>query len=429
MAPTFELTVNGTADAAGRYLTWSPVPAALRLLDADGEAGPIQVTLGNGQGTGGKIVLRAERKDPPTDALSLSVAVDGTPREFFLAGRFGSPSILDRDAPLVISRADASGTVLDTVELMVRIRKDAETLSDAERGAFLFALVTLHGRGGAVDTYETFRQAHQESTLGEAHGNDGFLPWHRAYVLDLERALQRIDPAVSLPYWSFGSPSPRLFSMDFLGAPPIVGIQALFSPSNPLRLWAIGNVVGINRRPRFDPMATGAGDEATNQFVRADSVITGFGGTYHQLRSPFEQDPHGTAHTSFTGPIQTPATAPQDPLFFLLHANVDRLWAFWQWMQKRTLPTDSSAYQFQGKAGQANSTRIGHNRLDTMWPWNGVKDANGPRPPIAPRTPFPDALIAGPGHTPTVGAMIDYQGLHDATAELGFDYDDVPYQP
>ena len=44
-----------------------------------------------------------------------------------------------------------------------------------------------------------------------------FLPWHRAYLLDLERELQAIDPSVALPYWRFDQPAPNLFTPEFLG--------------------------------------------------------------------------------------------------------------------------------------------------------------------------------------------------------------------
>ena len=55
-----------------------------------------------------------------------------------------------------------------------------------------------------------------------------------------------------------------------------------------------------------------------------------------------EIDPHGSAHTSFDGPINLVPTAVRDPLFFMLHANVDRLWAKWQWVFHRANPTDAS---------------------------------------------------------------------------------------
>src|SRR5271167_3327494 len=34
------------------------------------------------------------------------------------------------------------------------------------------------------------------------HGNVLFPVWHRAYLLELERALQSINPDVTLPYWN-----------------------------------------------------------------------------------------------------------------------------------------------------------------------------------------------------------------------------------
>ena len=43
-----------------------------------------------------------------------------------------------------------------------------------------------------------------------------------------------------------------------------------------------------------------------------------------------EGNPHGSAHVSFGGSISSIPTAAKDPLFFMLHANVDRLWAKWQ---------------------------------------------------------------------------------------------------
>ena len=48
---------------------------------------------------------------------------------------------------------------------------------------------------------------------------------------------------------------------------------------------------------------------------------------------------------------------------------------------------------------------------DTMWPWND--DTAPPRPSNAPRTPFPVVPTAtAPGPTPRVGDMIDYAGVH-----------------
>jgi tyrosinase len=240
-------------------------------------------------------------------------------------------------------------------------------------------------------------------------------------MLDLERELQRIDPSVALPYWRFDRPAPKLFTRAFIGAPADATGFALFNPTNPLRLWMTDGVPGIMRDPDFDVATSGA-------FVSAEAVTVNSNVSYAQLRPVFEGNPHGAAHVSFSGWISSVPTAAKDPLFFLLHCNVDRLWAKWQWFQRRFDATKTTHYTFTGSSTSAGAARIGHNALDTMWPWNGVTVS--PRPSTAPRKPFPSTLTAtAPAAKPTVGVMLDFQGRGDPGRRLGMDYDDVPYEP
>jgi tyrosinase len=424
MAIALELDVNGTTRAAGRYLTWAPAPCRLRVLSADGAAQPVAVTLTNAAGgTGGRLVFRAARGDAESDQLGLALPETGEPVEFFLAGRFGSPSVSDGDAILEI-RSDDTGAVAASIPLMVRVRKNADQLQPAERDRFLSAMARLNNQGRGL--FQIYRDTHVDNTSLEAHGRHGFLPWHRAYVLDMERELQRIDPSVALPYWRFDRPAPAVFTTDFLGATDRSGFVR-FQPSNPLRLWSTDGQLGIVRTPFFDTAASAAHDD-NDQGVRREAVIVGFTGSFGNLTGPFESDPHGSAHVSFRGYVSSIGSAARDPLFFLLHCNVDRLWAKWQWFQQRFDPQSQLAYRFQGAAGGAGATRIGHNLLDTMWPWNNV--TGGLRPATAPRTPFPASPVTQlPGPAPTVGQMIDFQGQLNGGRDLGFDYDDVPYEP
>src|SRR5262249_20434503 len=41
------------------------------------------------------------------------------------------------------------------------------------------------------------------------------------------------------------------------------------------------------------------------------------------------QDPHDNIHIMMGGPMQNRHTAAQDPIFFVHHSNVDRLWNLW----------------------------------------------------------------------------------------------------
>jgi tyrosinase len=420
MAVALELALNNTTEPAGRYVGWAPCPAQLRVLDPDGAVDPIPVSL-DSPGAGGRVVFAAQRNAEAADQLNLDLPVDGAPVDFWVLGRFQSPSRSDGDARITV-RPAAGNEVLHSVPLMVRVRKDAQTLTFAERNRFLSALARLNERG----TYQNYRDMHLDNTTDEAHSLDAFLPWHRAYLLDLERELQAIDPSVALPYWRFDEPAPRVFSQTFMGRTETAAGAVRFTPSNPLGLFATDGQIGVVRRPAFDTQLEPAGN-LLGPVVPEQPVVRSQL-PYTRLRPPLENNPHGRAHTSFDlGFIREIGNAVRDPLFFLLHANVDRLWAKWQWFNSHFDLASQATYFFRSSAGTAGATRIGHNALDTMWPWNNVRTF--PRPSTAPRTPFPgSSLVAAPGPAPTVGAVIDYQGVVNPDDQLGFDYDDVPFE-
>ena len=140
-------------------------------------------------------------------------------------------------------------------------------------------------------------------------------------MLDLERELQVIDPGVALPYWRFDRPAPNLFQLEFLGVSDSLG-TVQFSNANPLQFWRTDGVQGINRRPLFNTGSAPPG-------LRSEAQTLALGTQYRLFRT-MEGNPHGSAHTSFGGSISSIGTAAKDPLFFLLHCNVDRLWALWQ---------------------------------------------------------------------------------------------------
>jgi tyrosinase len=133
-----------------------------------------------------------------------------------------------------------------------------------------------------------------------------------------------------------------------------------------------------------------------------------------------EGNPHGSAHTSFGGSIASINTAARDPLFFLLHCNVDRLWAKWQRQNGRFNSAQAASYD----SNPGNP--IGHNLPDTMWPWNGI--TSPPRPPTAPGGAMAASqCVSAPGPSPRVQSSLDYQGSVNALSRMGFDYDDVPF--
>jgi tyrosinase len=423
-----DVVLNGSSSPAANYIGWAPRPATIRLSDATGATGPVAVTLRNQRPTGGQVVFFTDPAQPPADKLALSLPQNGTKVNFFVAGKFKSPSTNDKDAAIEVVN-NTGGAVLSLTQLMVRVRKDANTLTAGERDRFVAAFAQFNNRG--MGRFSEFRDMHRtDAQLRESHRNHGFLPWHRAYLLDLERELQAIDPSVSLHYWRFDKKADKLFTQQFIGqtVQSDSGVNFVkFAPSNPLQFWKTDNGTGIDRGGLFNTLTSSASGGMGDVISESATINIGAPRSLYESFVSMEGQPHGAAHVSFSGFINNPATAPRDPLFFLLHCNVDRLWAMWQWLKKRFDVSQPATYKFRGKAGDPGSTRVGHNLLDTMWPWNGV--TTSPRPNTAPGGDLARSIIAaGPPPKPTVGDMIDWQGKIHAATFQGFDYDDVPFE-
>jgi tyrosinase len=407
-----ELQINNSIDPRARYVSWAPAPCWIRVTKPSGANSPtINVRISGKSATGaGEVVFRGDATGQFSSVLTVPVPVTGATVPFFIAGKFGRPSVSDGDVTI---EASVGGALVGSVPVMVRVRKNANALTPNERDRFVSALARLNNQG--TGRFSDFRAMHTFVALSQAHGAPGFLPWHRAYLLDLERELQALDPSVSLPYWRFDQAAPNVFRPEFLGASDNLG-NVRFTAANPLRFWRTDGVPGIIRRPipSFNLNAAPPG-------LLTEAETLGLGNLYRLFRI-MEANPHGRAHTRFDNfsLISDPGTAPRDPLFFLLHCNVDRLWAKWQRRNGRFNPAQAASYD------NSPGSPIGHNLSDTMWPWNGV--TGGSRPPTAPGGTLASSPgISGPGLHPRVRDLLDYQGAVSAASRMGFDYDDVPF--
>ena len=92
------------------------------------------------------------------------------------------------------------------------------------------------------------------------------------------------------------------------------------------------------------------------------------------------EGPHGAAHVWVGGFVGNAIIAPRDPVFWLIHANVDRLWSEW-------IDQHASAAGFQPYLPLSGAVQ-GHNFNDTMWPWNGTAAPFG----MLPWTVVPEAV-------------------------------------
>jgi tyrosinase len=176
------------------------------------------------------------------------------------------------------------------------------------------------------------------------HGSWYFQPWHRGYLLAFEAIVRAaiVDlggpSGWALPYWNYFKPDqfqlpPAFASPDWpdgKGNNPLF-VQQRHGPNND------GNVYVPMQDVNLDAM--GVADYTG--VPRADrgfgGVDTGFehGGRYH---GDLEQQPHDQVHglvgggdpqTNLPGLMSDPDTAGLDPIFWLHHANIDRLWEVW----------------------------------------------------------------------------------------------------
>ena len=344
MAITLELLLNGTASPTGRYVGWSPL--LLRRAECRRRCRSDPRPAGLPAWSRRPAAFAPRRDAGAGDEIELDLASDGTPTDFWVLGMIPDPQ------PQRPGRADRRlhrrVTPLASFWLMVRVRKDAQTLTYYEKRRLLSALARVDD--AAVGLYQSYRDAHTADTSDEAHDLDAFLPWHRAYLLDLERELQAVDPSVTIPYSRFDQPAPQLFAESFLGRSEPTGVVR-FSASNPLQLFSSDGQIGITRLPRFDVASQMAGN--VNGPVIEEAVVINAAIPYTRLRPPVESNPHGQAHVSFSGYISRIPTAVRDPLFFFLHANVDRLWAKWQWINHRFDATRQDSYFFRTPAEQS----------------------------------------------------------------------------
>src|SRR5438128_439599 len=247
MTMKVELQINSSVSARARFVSWAPSPCRIRVTDPSGATSPttnVQIT-GVSTAGGGAVGFRGGTTGLFSNSLTLPVPITGASVPFFIAGRFGRPSVNNGDVRI---EARNGTTLVGAVKLMVRIRKNANTLTPGERDRFVAAFAQLNNQGAG--RFTDFRDMHTSVSSPQAHGAPGFLPWHRAYLLDLERELQAIDPSVSLPYWRFDQPAPNIFTPEFLGVSDALGTVG-FSATNPLQFWVTDGVPGINRRPFF----------------------------------------------------------------------------------------------------------------------------------------------------------------------------------
>ena len=208
----------------------------------------------------------------------------------------------------------------------VRHRKNLLNCSDAEIEEIRRAYTAVYSITNRDDNrgYQYWAGKHGRPEAACDHGRL-FLPWHRAYLYGLEKAMQYHREDVTLPYWNWTGSS----TLAANALPAVCSGPTLPNgDSNPLHAGPIyfqeanGNLV--NRQ-------TARGDRNTPTFTELKAAVDIAFGQNEFL--PFQGEingPHGGLHVRVGGDMGSLDYAAYDPIFWMHHANVDRQWALWQ---------------------------------------------------------------------------------------------------
>jgi tyrosinase len=150
------------------------------------------------------------------------------------------------------------------------------------------------------------------------HGVPYFLAWHRGYLYYFERQLRAVsgDYSLILPYWDYYSYA--TMPAEFTNS----------SGSNPLY------VDRVNTNVR----------QALTMAPFASTIINFQRGMSNAFEPTLEDAPHNPVH-NLIGNIMATMQSPIDPIFWLHHANIDRLWVAWVSAGNgRRMPSLTSSY-------------------------------------------------------------------------------------
>ena len=97
-----ELQINNSPSPAARFLSWAPAPCRIRVTNPSGVTAPtvaIQITA-TSAASAGAVMFRAGSTGAFSNSLTVTVPIDGTSVPFFVAGRFGRPSVNNGDVTI-----------------------------------------------------------------------------------------------------------------------------------------------------------------------------------------------------------------------------------------------------------------------------------------------------------------------------------------
>lgn len=270
------------------------------------------------------------------------------------------------------------------------IRRSVLDIDASERLLLKNAIVELHNRyfaGNRTDTppggvSHWFKQdeIHQATHV---HGGPEFLPWHRELVNRLEIMLRQVDPRLSLHYWDWTRDASPLFTDAFMGngsgdaGDPWLSAGFYAPGADPYRA---DDPFDLTHNNPVDPPRTLTRNYSGGTISSSRDTDIVNSGDYQAMRDLLERA-HNSAHGLIGGTLSNVHASFRDPIVFLLHSNVDRLFARWQTDPAHTDRLDPNlVYGSESAAMNVNvepwSSGIG--RFHEIRPWSAPENMGEP---------------------------------------------------
>ena len=178
-------------------------------------------------------------------------------------------------------------------------RKDQAALTDVEKSRFLCAFDMINNDGTLGHLVDIHSEMHMQHTSAR------LLPWHRVFLYLFEEALHNYHPDVCVPYWDWTRPEEQHF------------------PD-----WLAGILPSVHTPTRTINVIRSPGSDGGLASIAAGTSTALSKTSYAQFSAPMNSI-HGMVHIWVGGTMSDASVSPADPVFWLHHANLDRLW--WQW--------------------------------------------------------------------------------------------------
>jgi tyrosinase len=273
------------------------------------------------------------------------------------------------------------------------------------------AVAIMRGRPAHDPTSWTYQAAMHGTHAGSAqplwngcqHGTWFFLAWHRMFIYYFEQIVRAAVVQAggsgdwSLPFWDYGAGGQQAT------LPPAFRNATVNGGPNPL--FESARAPGINRGLALSPaVASATRALRASRFVGLSQFGGGVTGVaqFSNSTGQVENQPHNIIHDAVGGNgglMADPDAAAADPIFWVHHANIDRLWFIWTSNPRHRNTNDprwtGQTFSFFDANG-GRITKTPADVLDIVGQLGYTYEVAPPaRPAAAPPPPTPEEAVTG----------------------------------